>query len=120
MQSERELLEKAAKAAGIEVRPGNGFQKDRLFRDTPCNDGIVRGMEWNPLTNDGDALRLAVKLRLSIDHNHPADNDEWVIVSLCDGMGIGPTEKVDGEGSRAAATRLAITRAAASIADQGE
>jgi len=42
--SDRELLELAAKAAGINIEP-----------------------EWNPLTDDGDALRLAVKLKLHIE-----------------------------------------------------
>jgi len=64
---DRELLEMAAKAAGyvvrwyddtlaygptfgIEVEPGN-----------PC------GFDpWNPLTDDGDALRLATKLRIGL------------------------------------------------------
>lgn len=53
----RELLIWAAKAAGIE-----GEFKDHggvlwLFRD-----GF--GSPWNPLIDDGDALRLAVKLHL--------------------------------------------------------
>lgn len=53
---DRELLELAAKAAGIAVQwkeDGRSFQ-------------VVRGLPftWNPLTDDGDALRLAVKLNL--------------------------------------------------------
>ena len=54
--SDRELLELAAKAAGIET-----------FRTSAGN--LVtdnNGKSWNPLTDDGDALRLAVKLRLDI------------------------------------------------------
>ena len=47
----RELLELAAKAAGIE-----GLNFDRVQRD----------WAWNPLTNDGDAFRLAVKLGLCV------------------------------------------------------
>lgn len=57
MKTDRELLELAAKAAGIEVT-------------AVVADGIPHrfsGGYWNPLTDDGDALRLAVKLKLEID-----------------------------------------------------
>ena len=55
-ETDRELLELAAKAAGIEY-------------DFICPTGVhcgdastMRDYFWNPLTSDGDALRLAVKL----------------------------------------------------------
>lgn len=48
--TDRELLEFAAKAAGMEVEPSpNGWEE-------------TYPMGWNPLQDDGDALRLAVKL----------------------------------------------------------
>ena len=51
--NDRELLEAAAKAAGIEIKYNYlGTQ------DARC--------PWNPLDDDGDALRLAVKLRMGI------------------------------------------------------
>ena len=56
--TDQELLELAAKAAGYEY--------------ITINDGSVyawsqrQPTEWNPLTDDGDALRLAVKLQLDI------------------------------------------------------
>ena len=54
--TDREMLELAAKAAGIKGRSTSlgfitmeaGYDADPLY--------------WNPLTNDGAALRLAVKL----------------------------------------------------------
>ena len=49
-----ELLELAAKAAGISVWTDTD---ETVFTDNP--NGVE--VEWNPLTNDGDALRLAVK-----------------------------------------------------------
>ena len=64
--SDRELLEKAAKAAGdinlplLWVREFDGDL-------TPVNN---RGEAWNPLTDDGDALRLAVKLRIGMVFHH--------------------------------------------------
>jgi hypothetical protein len=55
-----ELLELAAKAAGIEYRDSESG--DLFSRD---NQGYYR--LWNPLKNDGDALRLAIKLHITID-----------------------------------------------------
>jgi len=55
--TDRELLELAAKAAGIfDLRFDN---KGVAYRNVH--------IEWNPLTDDGDALRLAVKLEACID-----------------------------------------------------
>ncbi len=64
MKTDRELLELAAKAIGIELAWSN-FDKDLPPRriDTWNN--------WNPLTNDGDALRLAVKLGLYLEIDRP-------------------------------------------------
>ena len=62
--SDRELLELAAKAAGydtiIEMYGFNDFGEPLLDANDPPT-------VWNPLTDDGDALRLAVKLKLLID-----------------------------------------------------
>jgi len=55
--TDRELLELAAKAAGIEL----GWNKN----DTPPKPFRLDTAEWwNPLTDDGDALRLAAKLAM--------------------------------------------------------
>ena len=55
--TDKELLELAAKARGIEynLNYGKGFWVGEYYS----------GKEWDPLTDDGDALRLAVALRLS-------------------------------------------------------
>jgi hypothetical protein len=59
MTTDRELLELAAKAAGIEV-----------FFDDDGDCYRVKASEnrayWNPLQFDGDALRLAVNLQLHV------------------------------------------------------
>lgn len=59
MSTDRELLEMAAKAANIEKYDFVSSSGDWVYREpnTP---------NWNPLKDDGDALRLAVKLRFSI------------------------------------------------------
>jgi hypothetical protein len=97
--SDRELLEAAAKAAGIEF----DFCRPELGG---CHLG---SRWWNPLTDDGDALRLAVKLRLTV-------NCSYDDVTLC---GQEFTQKEvflerNGE-DPLAATRRAIVRAAAAI-----
>lgn len=51
MKTDRELLEAAAQAAGMQHK----WHADGLMVDERC--GV-----WNPLTDDGDALRLAVKI----------------------------------------------------------
>lgn len=62
-ESDRELLEAAAKAAGIKGQwmagPPDGLNEDPYF-----NFVLATGYIWNPLTDDGDALRLMVKLGL--------------------------------------------------------
>jgi hypothetical protein len=54
--TDKELLELAAKAAGLEVLQMETKDCLAIKRDY-CNHDY-----WNPLTDDGDALRLAVKL----------------------------------------------------------
>ena len=56
---ERALLEAAARAAGM--RPFHAWGK--VFVD---GSGLPQKADWNPLTDDGDALRLAVKLQMSV------------------------------------------------------
>ncbi len=55
--TDRELIELAAKAAGI---PSQG-------KTAPDESGRAFDIRWwNPLTNDGDALRLVADLRLIV------------------------------------------------------
>lgn len=60
--TDAELLDLAAKAAG--------FPKDYHWNVhwlSSAGGSVKQGntwVKWNPLTNDGDALRLAVKLKL--------------------------------------------------------
>ena len=69
--SDRELLEFAAKAAGIHVPtkkdyPWAYIDESGIFRDISCAGDGSRMSRWNPITDDGDALRLAVKLKFDI------------------------------------------------------
>jgi hypothetical protein len=60
--NDRELLEMAAKAAGIKAQYSDNWGDFSIGQ--PYSPGEIR---WNPLTDDGDALRLAVKLHMSVD-----------------------------------------------------
>ena len=102
--TDRELLELAAKAISLPecgwMGPAFMYVKDNRFTD------------WNPLTDDGDALRLAVKLRLDMlwaEH-------EKSVVACNDSSNDDPvTEKVRFTHDPYSATRRAIARAAAEI-----
>ena len=96
--SDRELLEYAAKAAGIEIEWTSPYVATGDFAQVP---------NWNPLTDDGDALRLAVKLELAIYHR-----DYYVQVLHRDHRWEFELPVKD---AREAATRRAIVRAAAEI-----
>lgn len=63
--TDRELLERAAKAADLEVTQ-NVYYPGALFVRDASGQGEWRF--WNPLADDGDALRLALKLNLRIDY----------------------------------------------------
>jgi hypothetical protein len=104
--TDRELLESAAKAAGIVAkRDPHGLLRNCGERDPASN--IFSAPLWNPITDDGDALRLAVKLGFEIDTEHS---------TIAVGKGeIGVREwRLD---DPYAATRRAIVRAAAAIGE---
>ena len=108
--SDRELLELAAKAAELEDY-GNERGRGPIYRKH--HTGLQDWVRWNPLTDDGDALRLAVKLRLEprfIDNSH-SNGIEPSRVTLHNISGIVETVGDDSY----AATRRAIVRAAAEI-----
>lgn len=121
--TDRELLERAAKAAGMSVltvpwpRDPDGW-----FYCEHGSDGggmfyakgqQARGGRWNPLEDDGDALRLAVTRRIRI---HPYDT---FVAASC-GVRRCMVESYHRHRDERAATRRAIVRAAAAMADAGE
>lgn len=69
--NDRELLELAAKAAGYVVE-WREWVTSRLaefgtIKHTKQSGFWLGGKQWDPLTDDGDAFRLAVKLNLNVD-----------------------------------------------------
>lgn len=97
-----DLIRAAGKAAGLTLQLALGFTEgDRgLF--------TADGKEWNPLTNDGDAFRLAVALRLEVDIHHTG-----IAVRTANGVKI--LIDADEQPDPYAATRRAIVRAAAAM-----
>ena len=97
MKTDRELLELAAKASG--ELTASWYGNDAYF------DGVLS--RWNPLNDDGDALRLAVKLNLSVK------NTDFRASVLSEIGAVSEANQADPY----AATRRAITRAAAAIGE---
>lgn len=117
--SDRELLEAAARAAGMTGMKwtGNGMSK-MIDPSRPETTGSI-GPIWDPRNDAAQALHLAAKLRIDVCHNHPADQQPWVLAERqgCEGCFDAVTciEDEFDESGRLDATCRAITRAAAEI-----
>ena len=110
--TDRELLELAAKAAGIVVDRKWQAQRDSICNPETASLWVVDGSTaWNPLTDDGDALRLAVGL--DIIYGRYA-NTYWARRDSDDKVFRESGER-NGTQNPHAATRRAIVRAAAAI-----
>lgn len=102
-ERDRELLEQAAKAHGLRVDRFNDVG-DHIYTPT-------LGKWWSSLVVDGDCLRMAIALDISIifDADEQCTTAEWGDGERCvqywDGLVSGKAE----------ATRRSITRAAAQI-----
>lgn len=90
----RELLELAAKAAGVDIE---------FHGDMPWLTSGKR--PWNPLEDDGDAFRLAVALGLVVDCSRPSAGEPYKHQTIW----------LDALMSTVELTRRAIVRAAAEI-----
>lgn len=95
-----ELLELAVKATGADHEISDGVIE--ITSEIGGYSGI-----WNPLEDDGDALRLAVKLEINV----------LPTMEECSARNPSFTGWINEDGSRDpfAATRRAIVRAAAEI-----
>jgi hypothetical protein len=116
--SNRELLELAAKAAGMADAT---FANDSRDYGGPCMWSQTLFDEhgtgyWNPLTDDGDAFRLAAACGIAVT---PYPVYEWPkhsVIASRKSLEDSRSEVVERYGNDPlAATRRAITRAAAEI-----
>ena len=117
--NDRELLEAAARAAGLNVEWHFGCGNALAYVDRNASPRLF----WNPLTDDGDALRLAVQLRLDVHFEMNGPEGETPIVEVLDAkyyLDNGSTfcAAEDGTQDPYAATRRAIVRAAAQMAQE--
>ena len=107
MKTDRELLELAARAAGIEIVEWSCIEESC---DAIARLEDMRLHKWNPLTDDGDALRLAVKLTLEIDVCRTG-------IAVRTPNGIKVLVEAEDNPDAYSATRRAIVRAAAAIGE---
>ena len=117
MRTDRELMEMAAKAyADPNINQDSENFIRLIGRDE--NFGCDVMVQWNPLTNDGDALRLAVKLRLRLNREISFGEDIVEAFGLEDDNLSCHCSTESIKGDPYAATRRAIVRAAAEIGRQ--
>lgn len=111
--SDRELLELAAKAVGFDTT--HRMNAERLQLDPPVDallvrrDGELVTTGWNPLADDGDALRLAVKIKCATDVGGN------VCFAIVEDINFFEEQAQDFGGDLCAAMRRAIVKAAAAI-----
>ena len=120
--NDRELLQAAAKAAGMtDLTEWSDAIRDH---DSPHWGGPAlhqSGMagecnSWNPLTDDGDALRLAVKLNLWVNVYSPSQSTPQFVNVIFHEPFHDVYEELGSDPY--AATRRAIVRAAAALGEQ--
>lgn len=112
--TDQELLESAARAVGIS---GTYVRMHQAFGDQWV-DGIDTGalIYWNPMGNDGDALRLAVKLGIHIAFVAVDSYTGYPNVARARHFDFGEIdEHFDDNKSECGATRRAIVRGAAAL-----
>lgn len=113
--SDRELLELSAKASGINIQQWQSGVVE-------VRDGIITA--WNPLTDDGDAFRLAVKLGIAVTPYPIYTRPKHSVIADVKVMSILIREGNEKENAHVeiygddpcASTRRAIVKAAAEMA----
>ena len=109
-ETDRELLEMAAKADG---KKWQSYHMGRGLCLAPPKGGMVITQMWNPLRDDAQALRLAVKLGIKLEL-HPAWVYARAVITKYEYLQI-EEGWANGFNDPCAATRRAIVRAAAEI-----
>lgn len=110
--NDKELLEWSARAAGYKFI--RWLPVSEFFEVTE-DDGTVT--YFNPLEDDGDALRLAIKLKIDLEfyHENPIEGESIAAYKSPSIHSIYCRENTALNSDLGAATRRAIVRAAAEI-----
>lgn len=110
---DKELMQFAAAAAGINLldwrddwRNDNGDYVGKSWRTTSRE-------LWNPLSDDGDALQLAVRLQLNVEYSQRRSGA--IVISGMDSSAPVETFQANDKLDPPLAVRRAIVRAAAEI-----
>lgn len=109
-----ELLELAAKAAGVPVEWRNNPDECGFECLAHIVDGVFQEW-WIPLEDDGDSLRLAVELQMDIIQDERSISIKKWHRDRCESILL-VEQPIDG--SRSVSTRIAIVQAAAVLAEQ--
>ena len=111
-KTDRELLELAAKAAGMVGWrwAGSKFRLLQMIDPSRPKETGSKGPAWNPLTDSGDALELAVKLGIGIELHH-----DWIYSATRHRTEYFTRYEEAHKSDPLAATRRAIVLAAAAI-----
>lgn len=124
--TEREMLEAAARAAGMRVLAegekwprdfAGWFYNDAAGKPNLWNAGAPIN-PWNPRNCSAQALDLAAALRISVEHSPADEKRPWVCASVSTNIGRTQQfmEDVPDESQRTDRMRLAILRCAAAQA----
>lgn len=111
--TDRELLELAAKAAGLKHVDYSGIDYDGRLGIVLVDEIGRHCSDWNPLADDGDALRLAADLSIDVmfaKEIHPMHAHKVVSAFTSDNQRFDELMH-----DKMRATRRAIVRAAAEI-----
>lgn len=123
----RELVEKAAAAMGVAVKDWVEMYPGEWWAELDIPQGKnLPPKAWNPLINDGDAFRLMVKLDIDVQNRVLPTTKS--LPGLTRGVGVAFVVNDSYvrivewylNDDRAAATRRAITRAAAALQEAKE
>lgn len=113
--NDKELLELAAKAAGISWDVSRdsitGWMLATLCEDDESGGQMVEDKSWRPLQDDGDALRLAMQLQMTLELGH-----KGCIVKMWGWPEVSEMCHPDSS-DNPECTRRAIVRAAAQIGE---
>lgn len=119
MSTDRELLELAAKAMGLALSWHDWGDFGMQPMAAKIGEVCAGPTTWNPLVDDGDALRLAVKLDLSVCLTLAGLNFPWGTAMVGFSPWSNPTPiatcRFDGPEGKMAAIRRAIVLGAAEL-----